>query len=332
MRTTFLLGALFGMGCTGQLQTEEIPLSTHDGGSEGGGSAAPDIHFTPSSIDFGAPAAGSDVVRQITISNVGQGVLVIGRATASDSDSDSTTEFHTVAAPASGWLIGPGEAQTVEVVLRRCDCLTDSGQICFESNDPDEDQVCATLTALAAAPDPEAVELCNGADDDCDELLDEGCDDDGDAACDRAMDPSCGDCHDADASVGPTAIETCNGADEDCDGMIDEGSNGCGGVCRLDATLGAPCDGPDGDVFTDDTVVCNGLNATTCSTDGTVTDDGASDGSGGHEDTTDTTGTNDDGTTGTEGTEGGTDDGTGSGDDGSGGDSGGGDSGGGDGE
>ncbi len=67
-------------------------------------------------------------------------------------------------------------------------------------------------------------ETCNGADDDCDGIVDEGCpvcrpaaetcngaDDD----CDGLVDEDCEACQ--------PAAETCNGADDDCDGLIDEG-------------------------------------------------------------------------------------------------------------
>ena len=72
-------------------------------------------------------------------------------------------------------------------------------------------------------------EVCNGLDDDCDTLIDEG------------VTNACGGC-------GAVPAETCNMADDDCDGTIDEGvSNACGGcgpapteVCnRLDDD----CDG-----------------------------------------------------------------------------------------
>lgn len=83
-------------------------------------------------------------------------------------------------------------------------------------------------------------ERCNGVDDSCDTVVDEGCDDDGDGACDVALafdlGAACvpGDCRDTDALVGPGRTEICdNGKDDDCNGFFDEQEPG--GSC--DVTL-----------------------------------------------------------------------------------------------
>ncbi len=93
-----------------------------------------------------------------------------------------------------------------------------------------------------AAVYPGADEWCNGQDDDCDGVIDEGDaldaldwyrDLDGDlygdaAVISRECSPPTGyvtdstDCDDADRSVYPGATEYCNGQDDDCDGTIDE--------------------------------------------------------------------------------------------------------------
>ncbi|MFM9986820.1 MAG: MopE-related protein [Flavobacteriales bacterium] len=105
------------------------------------------------------------------------------------------------------------------------------------------------------AVNPNATEICNGIDDDCDGQVDEntsvGCtlcisgqlintsitwyqDSDNDGIGNASVTLlNCtqplgyvsisGDCNDANASINPSAIEICNNADDDCDGLIDEG-------------------------------------------------------------------------------------------------------------
>ena len=90
---------------------------------------------------------------------------------------------------------------------------------------------------------PGAVEISDGLDNDCDQIVDEGTvryDDDGDCSCEStsaaclgSSNPACGniiggDCHDSDPFVGPQETEeVCgmgDGVDTDCDGTVD-----CGG-------------------------------------------------------------------------------------------------------
>ena len=85
---------------------------------------------------------------------------------------------------------------------------------------------------------PDAEEVCNGVDDDCEGTVDVGVegmdtfwwDDDGDGwggdvveACDQPEDAvtNDADCDDTDSEVNPIATEVCNGIDDNCDGDID---------------------------------------------------------------------------------------------------------------
>ncbi|MBI5511821.1 MAG: hypothetical protein HY903_23950 [Deltaproteobacteria bacterium] len=92
-----------------------------------------------------------------------------------------------------------------------------------------------TCSVVAAAPN---VELCNGADDDCDGAADNGFDlgapcDNGAGLCTRSGTTVCAADHsgaECDAVPGAPAAELCDGLDNDCDGEIDNGFD-----------LSAPC-------------------------------------------------------------------------------------------
>ena len=144
---------------------------------------------------------------------------------------------------------------------------------------------------------PGAEELCNGADDDCDGLADEGAlvdwylDSDGDGwGDDASWTESCvspgsgwvlqgGDCDEGDPAVNPGATEACDGDDDDCDGRPDQGAvstwysdddgDGWGDPDSAAETCdpepgwvqqAGDCDPADGAVFPDATEQCNELD------------------------------------------------------------------------
>ncbi len=90
-----------------------------------------------------------------------------------------------------------------------------------------------------AAINPGATEICDGIDNDCDNLIDEGLtfntyytDADGDGYGIGAGQSLCanpgagyatlaGDCNDNNAAINPGATEVCDGVDNDCDGLVD---------------------------------------------------------------------------------------------------------------
>jgi hypothetical protein len=142
---------------------------------------------------------------------------------------------------------------------------------------------------------PDAVEICDGLDNDCndaiddtDDLDDDGvydCDDCDDADdlnypgnleicdeqdndCDEAIDEdfdadadgytSCGgDCDDDDSGVNPDAIELCNGIDENCDTFVDEGFADVDGDGEPFCT---DCDDDDPNAHHGNTEICDGID------------------------------------------------------------------------
>ncbi len=99
----------------------------------------------------------------------------------------------------------------------------------------------STTAIVCSEGSPQAAELCNGLDDNCDGLIDNNAvdsqlfyaDTDGDAYGDPAL-PLVGctaptgyvadrsDCDPTNTSIHPGATELCNGTDDNCDGVIDE--------------------------------------------------------------------------------------------------------------
>ncbi len=115
----------------------------------------------------------------------------------------------------------------------------ESGLIDEDGDGYDELEDCDDTDATV---NPGVEEDCNGVDDNCDDVIDEGVqstyydDLDGDgfgdetsgySACEGSGGvPVAGDCDDADAGVNPAASELCDGLDNDCDGEIDDGASG----------------------------------------------------------------------------------------------------------
>ena len=136
-----------------------------------------------------------------------------------------------------------------------------AGQACeFDCNDscapgdPDCISVCHQADPAEGAGG--ALEACDGRDNDCDGLVDEGCDADRDGHCAPGVPVGPGsdcherpaDCDDGDDAIKPGARELCDGVDNNCDGRVDEADSldlppACGkatGACALSVQR---CDG-----------------------------------------------------------------------------------------
>ena len=135
-------------------------------------------------------------------------------------DEGVTTSFY---ADADG--DGFGNAEYIEEACEPSEGFVPNGSDCDDAND----QVY-----------PSADEICDGIDNDCNELVDDGLgifryqdsdfDGYGDAdviveACQDALGLSMisGDCDDSNVAINPDAIEVCDDVDNNCDGNVDEG-------------------------------------------------------------------------------------------------------------
>lgn len=151
----------------------------------------------------------------------------------------------------------PGATEACDGTDNDCDALIDEDDLSTWYADADGDgfgdkrvvmEVC--YAPISFVPDnrdcddadafvhPDATEVCNERDDDCDAIIDEDvqtlfyldADDDGHGidvttpgcTVPQGYAPAPDDCNDEDPEISPSAAETCNGEDDDCDGMHDE--------------------------------------------------------------------------------------------------------------
>ena len=192
---------------------------------------------------------------------------------------------------------GFGDENAVETHCEQVDGVTMIGGDCDDNND---------------TVNPDAEEICDGVDNDCNESTDEGVtiiyflDSDGDGfgdefssveTCDRPQGyvDNIGDCNDIDATVNPLIPETCDGVDNNCDGNVDEAGavgssgwyldddgDGFGDVNNFMVSCDQPanyvgnsgdCNDADGTISPSMTEICDGLD-NDC--DGAIDDDDGS--------------------------------------------------------
>lgn len=91
---------------------------------------------------------------------------------------------------------------------------------------PGTDRTCQGGFCRVCVPKPEE---CNGVDDNCNGIVDEGFDNDNDGykTCGQKGEIDCDDSPETGRDIHPGADEICNGIDDNCDGKIDENAIDC---------------------------------------------------------------------------------------------------------
>ena len=178
--------------------------------------------------------------------------------------------------------VNPGAGEKCDNLDNDCDGATDTG--CDDDNDGYCDENFTTVNPAPlicpnggadcddtnSAVHPNKSEICDDADNDCDGVTDDGCDDDKDGFCDSEMGTigtpkicpnGFGDCNDdpanGGAAVNPNAEEKCDTIDNNCAGGIDEGCNDDDkdGFCKGNAPVSSNCPKGGGDCDDNDKAI-----------------------------------------------------------------------------
>ena len=131
-------------GC-GPVDTDEKPdedWTLEDAGETESGEPTLEV---VGSVTFEGASIGNSSRREIAIENTGSGPLVVDRVALTEGDADEVGEFEKGEPWFDGAEILPGESKSLAVVYAPQNIFEDSGQLTFQTNDPDRAEVTVAL-------------------------------------------------------------------------------------------------------------------------------------------------------------------------------------------
>ena len=244
----------------------------------------PQVVVYPEQVDFGLTAAGESESATVSLANDALVHVTIHAAEISPADAPFSVDLGGLGGEVPA-LLGPGVTSDLQVIFAPLDGEAVEAALALDTSDPSQPQIVIPLYGndceatfhpdfdadgdgvVSCAGDcddgdalvgPHGEETCDGADEDCDGVVDEDTecsDDDGDGVPEMY-----GDCNDADDHVFPDAIEVADGVDNNCNGLVDENPMTEDDDGDGYAEIGGDCDDTDATVYPGAPELCDGID------------------------------------------------------------------------